>query len=762
MIRVKFERTIYHNPEKSYSVNVYKVVEGDEKCSSLEFVTATGFYLSNYKDIVCELEGEWVNNSYGLQYKVQSCVECLSSTEAGIKAFLNSGMLTGVGPKIAEAMYMAFKEETLNVIEKEPEKLEKVKGILARKARTIHDAYMSNKYAKEIIAMVTPHGFSVKMALKVYKTYGEDAVNIIKNNPYKLCEIKGFGFITVDKMALIAHVSKESPDRIRACINHILTDALNNKGHLSMNIPDVRQEVVSLLNTPGVSEQTVHAELIKMIQQKKIVLFRYKDICGDNKEIISLPHVFQAETEAAQNIARLFSKNPKIDYDIDEEIRIAEKELGLTLDKIQKQAVKYALLYNVMVITGSPGTGKTTVLAVFDYIYMKKNPKHEILYCAPTGRAARRISESTGKYAITVHKATGVRGNEAEDEEYEEYLQEIDHDVVVVDEVSMLDVFLAKTLFKAIATGKKLLLVGDSDQLPSVGPGLVLYDIIKSKSIPVVELQTIFRQNEDSNIYSNIKAIKNGNAHLNYGSDFNYYAADQLDTIEDLAVKLYVEKVKKYGLMEVAYLTPFRNKAAGVNNMNKRLQEIINPPAPEKQEFLFRGTTYRVGDIVMELKNREEVSNGDVGTIVDIRKYDNTATIIVKYFDSLTIKYEEEDLEKLALAYAMTIHKSQGSQYKAVITCLTMAHMVFLKRNMPYTAFSRAKQDVSFLGSKKALAIAVSKQEKESRQTAMAYKIKYYCKMYGCMELDSVSKMDSVLNASVKDIKQLSLFESIA
>lgn len=741
MIRAKFVRSIYYNNENGNSINTYLVEEGDDRCAKGDLITGLGYYLSNYKDIVCELEGEWKHSSYGWQYQVKNCTEILSTSKSGVVAFLSSGMIKGIGAKTAENIYQMFGENTYDVIENNYNDLVKVKGITERKAVKIHDSYIEKMYAREIIGLLGPHGFTPKMAMKVYKVYGNDSARIIKHSPYQLCKIKGFGFLTVDRMALISHVSPESPDRIKAAVLYVAESELSS-GNLYTEIGDLRIKVLEVLKHPSITEGKVHNLIVDMIRGKELTLYRF-EVNGEKKETIYLPYVFQAENEFAQNVIRILSAPCKITYDIDKEIEEAEKTLCLSLDEIQKKAVKTALMYNFTVVTGGPGTGKTTVLRVFDYIYRKMNKGKEILYCAPTGRAARRMSEVTGATAVTIHKACGIKGDEdlGEEEGYEG--QDISADAIVIDEGSMVDIFLAKKFFQLIRSGKKVLMEGDPDQLPSVGPGLVLYDLIKSGRIPVVELTKIFRQNEDSNIYVNIKKIKKGDHHLTYGNDFQFYPADTLDTVEKIAINLYVQKVKEYGLMNVAYITPFAQRESGSISMNAKLREIINPPAPDKNEYAFKSTVFREKDLVMELKNRGEVSNGDVGVIEKISFEDDEVVIDVRYFETTIVRYTVDDLDRLTLAYAITVHKSQGSEYKSIITPLTKAHFCFLKRNMPYTAFSRGKENVSFIGSKQALAIAVSKKDTECRRTCTAHKIELYADLYG-----SLFKMNNESNGS--------------
>lgn len=731
MINGIFTKSIYNNIDNGRCIALYKITAADDNSTVGETVTCLGSFLPCLKDIDIEMEGEWVENKkYGKQFIVSSHKEIIKQTQSGIIAFLSSGLIKGIGEKTAQILYDKFKDSVFRVIEENPEKIASVKGVGEKRAKRIHESYMENKYAKEIVTLLAPYHISSKLAMKVYDTFGNASTDIIKNNPYELCKIRGIGFLKADEIAMAVGITKTSKDRIKACLFYVL-EMYEQLGNSCVAKYELIKKTRSVLNSRDINEQLIFEQLLELLTKKKLVC--KKILNNENvKEWIARPHLFKKECSMAQKIVKLSLKKEDIRYDVEKEIDLAEKKLGIVLDVTQREAVKNALIHNFMVITGGPGTGKTTVLNLFGYIYKKMNPDRSILYLSPTGKAARRLAETTGENAFTIHKALELRAEEMIEP------KEVEDDVIVVDEASMIDIPITSILMHAINESKKVIFVGDVNQLPSVGPGLVLHDIIESGVCKVVRLNKVFRQDEDSNIYINTQKMQEDRVDFSFGKDFEHINASSFKEIEAAAIKTYLEKVEEYGLENIVYLTPFKEHEGGLYRMNETLQNLINPAGRLKGECIYKGTTFREGDIVMHTqKNMDEVSNGDVGIVMKAFKdHDGEPCVIVRYYGSSYVTYDADTIDLLTLAYALTVHKSQGSEYPCVITCLIKEHSVFLKRNMPYTAFSRGKKNVVFIGNMEALEKAVHNQEKEKRNTMTVYMLQYYKNMYTGNEVD--------------------------
>lgn len=716
----KFIKLIFpKNPvvdNASYMIALYRPCEKivDGAGHSISEIKAVGYCLPTTENLRYDLHGRWNRNAkHGVQFEVEGFDEVIAHSKEGIVAYLSSGQIKGIGPKTAEKIYELFGLKTLEVLDREPEKLLAVSGISKTKLKKIYDSYLTSRGARDIIAYLAPHGVTPNRAVKLYRQYGKETMDIVRNHPYRLCELVGIGFKTADRIAISMGIDPRSAERVDEGLIFTLTDA-EQKGHLCMEKHSFITETLKLLDTDGLTEEMLAIRASRLLESGRLVSYEgqvYRE----------------ATARTEQNLAwsiwsMLTAPPPKSVSDIAAEIQAEEVRQGLQLADEQRRAVMTALTSKLCVITGGPGTGKTMIQRFMLNIYRRRNCSGQIMCCAPTGRAARRMEQSTGFPAMTLHKALGLLAGE--DDACSEP-QMLDADLVVVDEVSMMDIYLANHLFQAVPRGSQLVLVGDADQLPSVGPGAVLSELIACGVVPVVRLDRIFRQSHGSRIAANAKCIRHGNLSLEYGDDFQFFDSGDMEDSAQLIERLYVQEVTQNGLDNVALLSPYRQKTeTGVNALNDRLQSIVNPPDGKKPEVLYRNRIYRMGDKVMQTKNCEDVSNGDIGYITSITTDDSDSMLTVDFGDGRVAEYDKSDLELLDLAYASTIHKSQGSEYKSVIINLQCAHAVMLVRPLIYTAITRAKERVIIVGERRALCIAIKRIDTERRGTKLAARIR--------------------------------------
>lgn len=716
----KFIKLIFpKNPvvdNASYMIALYRPCEKivDGAGHSISEIKAVGYCLPTTENLRYDLHGRWNRNAkHGVQFEVEGFDEVIAHSKEGIVAYLSSGQIKGIGPKTAEKIYELFGLKTLEVLDREPEKLLAVPGISKTKLIKIYDSYLASRGARDIIAFLAPHGVTPNRAVKLYKQYGKETMDIVRNHPYRLCELVGIGFKTADRIAISMGIDPRAAERVDEGLIFTLTDA-EQKGHLCMEKHSFITESLKLLDTDGLTEEMLAIRASRLVESGRLVSYEgqvYREATA------------RTEQNLAWSIWRMLAApSPKLVSDIAAEIQAEEIRQGLQLADEQRRAVMTALTSKLCVITGGPGTGKTLIQRFLLDIYRRRNCSGQIMCCAPTGRAARRMEQSTGFPAMTLHKALGLLAGE--DAAYSEP-QMLDADLVVVDEVSMMDIYLANHLFQAVPRGSQLVLVGDADQLPSVGPGAVLSEIIACGAVPVVRLDRIFRQSHGSRIAANAKYIRHGNLSLEYGDDFQFFDSSDMEDSAQLIERLYMQEISKYGLDNVALLSPYRQKTeTGVNALNDRLQSIVNPPDGKKPEVLYRNRIYRMGDKVMQTKNCGEISNGDIGYITSITSEDSDSTLTVDFGDGRVAEYDKSDLELLDLAYASTIHKSQGSEYKSVIINLQCAHAVMLVRPLIYTAITRAKERVIIVGERRALCIAIKRTDTERRGTKLAARIR--------------------------------------
>ena len=716
----QFERVIYPSNVSAtdisgFMIALYRSCESI-KDSSGNLITqfkAVGYCLPTADNLRYEMRGHWSKNpKHGVQFEVEGYDEVIIPTRQGIITYLSSGQIKGIGPKIAERIYDTFGNIALEILDKEPEKLLTISGISPGKLKKICDSYLANRGARDVVAFLSPHGITPSRAIKLYKLYGKDTLQIVKNHPYKLCEVEGIGFKTADKIAMSMGFDSLSPERVDEGILYTLAEA-ESRGHLCMEKEGFIQTCSKILDTPKLTNQMIANRANKLICDGRMLTYG---------NCVYRAKTARAEERLADLIKYQLHHPKEYTYnDLDAELDREEMRLKVRLAPEQREAIKTALSNGISVITGGPGTGKTMLQKALLGIYARNHPSNEVICCAPTGRAARRMEQSTGFPASTVHKALGLIAGE--DGEYGTP-ETLDADLILVDEVSMLDIYLAGNLFDAIKPGCQLVLIGDSDQLPSVGPGAVLSEMIASDVIPVVKLDKVFRQTSGSRIATNAKLIRHGNLSLEYGSDFQFYDSVSLPKSAEKIAELYLQETAKYGIDNVALLSPYRQKTeTGVNALNELLREKINPPDPSKPEISLGLRTFRCGDKVMQVKNHEDVSNGDIGYITGIYRIGDDTTVAVDFGDGRVKEYDSGELDMLELGYACTIHKSQGGEFKSVIINLQSAHFIMLTRPLVYTAITRGKEKVIIVGERRAMCMAIKKTDTEKRGTCLAKRL---------------------------------------
>ena len=719
----QFERLVYPQNTNvidaaSYMVALYRPCEKikDSSGNTISQVKAVGYCLPVANNLRYDMQGHWSKNpKHGIQFEVESYNEVIIPNKEGIISYLSSGQIKGVGPKIAERIYAAFGNMALEVLDKEPEKFLSIPGINKNKLKKICDSYLANRGARDVVAFLTPHGITPNRAVRLYKEYGEKTMDIVKNHPYKLCELVGVGFRTADKIAMSMGFDELSTERVDEALLYTLTDA-ESKGNLCLEKHDLLKSCLKILNTPQLTEDMLANRAVRLIQSGQMVSY--------------LGNVYRSRTayieaHLAKMISHRLSQNKSFCYtDLDAELDKEEQILAVKLAPEQRLAVKTALTHGISIITGGPGTGKTMIQRALLDIYKRNHPGNEICCCAPTGRAARRMEQSTRFSASTVHKALGLLAGE--DGNYNEPA-ELTADLILVDEVSMLDIYLAEHLFCAVKNNCQIVLIGDADQLPSVGPGAVLSEMIASECIPVVRLDKVFRQSAGSRIATNAKLIRHGNLSLEYGPDFQFIDSASTTESAEKVAEIYMQEIAKYGVDNVALLSPFRQRTeTGVNALNELIRDLVNPPDNEKAEVKFGKRIFRCGDKVMQIKNHDDVNNGDIGYITTIINMDSETILYINFGDGKLKEYDAGDLDMLDLGYASTIHKSQGAEYQSVIINLQCAHAIMLTRPLIYTAITRGKKRVIIVGERRALCMAIKKTDTEKRGTCLAKRLKEY------------------------------------
>ena len=727
-IRCVVERITYQNPENGYSVLKCRVKDYSE------LVPVIGNMIDANVGSVLVCEGNWkVDAKYGRQFVAENWEETLPATVYGMEKYLGSGLIKGVGPKFAKKIVRKYGVDTFAVIEDNVGILIEIEGIGSKRVQMIAESWQRQKEVKNIMLFLQDHQVSTSYAAKIYKQYGNDSISVMKQNPYRLADdIWGIGFKTADQIAMKLGFGKESYVRLRSGLMYTLSE-LSNDGHVFAEKQQLIDKASELLEA---SPETVIMTMDEMLRKEELILEKNivrTDEEGNKITAIYLPPFFYAEVGVAGKLKKLASSpagdklytrlmearkssgNEALSVDIE----AIQRKTHMEYDDIQAAAIRTAATAKVMVLTGGPGTGKTTTTHGIISVYKAYGLK--ILLAAPTGRAAKRMTEATGLEAKTIHRLLECKPPEGYQKNEENPLE---GDVLIVDECSMIDIVLMNSLLKAIPPAMRLIMVGDIDQLPSVGAGNVLRDIIDSGAFPVVRLTRIFRQAQTSRIIMNAHRINEGKMpDISNGKNTDFFFMENEDAEASVPqiVKLVQENLPNYYHVEpsqIQVLTPMQRGVVGATNLNLSLQEALNPPEHDifmrgrgkvtmPKECLRRsGYAFRADDKVMQIKNNydKEVFNGDIGIIESVNETDRTLKV---NFDGRSIEYDVTELDELVHAYATTIHKAQGSEYPIVVMPIMMNHFVMLQRNLIYTGITRAKKVLVIVGTKKALAYAV-------------------------------------------------------
>ena len=720
-MKCKFFRLIYPKSIEdaqngSYTVALYMPCETvlDGQGNKLSSITVVGYYPPTMERMKVDMTGRWKKDAkYGLQFMMESYEEVIDPGKNGIVAYLSSGLIRGIGKRLAERIYNTFGDNTLAILDNDPDRIQEVPGISGKRSAQLRDSYLETRSARRIITLLAPLDINAGQAIRLQKELGIRAEELLKEHPYEVFERGLLSFDAADRLAERQGIPRTASERVAAGLLHTL-ELAEQKGHLCLHKERFVRQAVELLRTPGLDRMAVANVAFEMLKAERLTLYQGH---------VYRPVMAKAEGGVAQCVREMLQRS-SLPYigDLDDEIDRQQEELGFTLAEEQRRAVKTALASPICIISGGPGTGKTSIQRVFLNIYRKAFPDAGIICCAPTGRAARRLEQSTGLPACTVHKALNLTAGETNSLELPEQL---DTDLVLVDEVSMLDMKMTWYLFHALPPMCRLVLVGDADQLPSVGPGAVLSELIRCGRIPMAMLDKVFRQSEGSMIAENARRIRHGDKALQFDGDFQFWPSADIEQSAQWLERLYMQEVGRYGVDNVALLTPFRAKTeTGVRAMNERLRGLVNPPSASKQELVMGQRVFRLGDKVMQTKNREEASNGDIGYIHKIERDEDGFLVEVDFHDGRVVSYEDsESLSHLELAYATTIHKSQGGQYDSVLLSIQNLHGRMLKRPLVYTGLTRAKRRVLIVGEEQAVVRAIQTTDTERRNTLLAARI---------------------------------------
>lgn len=723
----RFDRAIFQSDNGycvfSYSTQDESVPKEARKNSFFSddkiHFTAVGYHLVSTNVVEAELDGNWEQSKHGLQLSVTTCKQIVPTDQAGVLAYLSSGIIKGVGPEIAKAIVAKFGDKTMEVLDQNPQQLLSIRGIAKTKLKTIVASYEETKALSDLMIYLAPFGVSMKKAAMIKEEFGDQSLQIVKTDPFQLCRIKGFGFMTVDSIARKTKVSLKHPMRYAGAINYVLDEA-RVSGHLFLSVDETVGRCYDLLNSDCEAEVVTEGEIRRAISNERLESRIYVE--GTR---VYLSYERMCEVKAAKRIVSMILQEDFEEiYDLDEKIDQAEQTLKQKLAPSQRKAVKLCLSHPISIMTGGPGSGKTTTLRFILDIYKKEYPSNEILLAAPTGRASRRMAEQTGMFASTLHSALGLITDEESPLNDTELLPA---DLIVVDEFSMVDMRLAYILLERIKPGAQLLIVGDADQLPSVGAGNVLREMIRSEKVPTAVLDTIFRQASNSRIIINAHAINHNDTHLQYGDDFQMLEVQNAEDAAQLVVKNYLQEVSQHGLENVQILSPFRKRGAVASNaLNETIRDLVNPASKRKMELKCGSRIFRVGDRIMQTANRNGVSNGDVGLITGMVKVDDEVFVDIRLLDGRELRYSKDMMEDVEFSYCLTIHKSQGQEYPVIIVPLLKEHYIMLRRNLLYTAVTRAKAKVILIGQRQAVYIAIHKCDVGQRNTVLADRIVAY------------------------------------
>lgn len=748
---VKFTYALMHNEETKYCVYQYKNLSGSGK------VTCVGYDLPTVS-IPYEFEVEEIEHKkYGKQYKVTGYEEKVGSDKESVVEYLGCGLFRGIGKTTAQRIYDHFKEDTLQIFLNDVDRLIEVKGISRKTLQKIRESQQENRISRDLQQYLIPFGISVKLIVHICNAIPENTLETIKNNPYVLCKVHGISFKIADAVAHSQDIKKDDPRRIEAAIKEALK--MNNlTGSVGCPAAILLQYCKKI---SGIYDERFLWNHVMMAVSSRRISYVKKQIDDHVVLYFYLNHIYSAETALAEQVVKHATTPCRQYKDINSIILKCCEEEHIVLDESQFAAVRNSFLYNFLIITGGPGTGKTTISNIILKVQEKLKKRSAIELVSPTGRAARKMSECMGRPASTIHSRLqlGVHG-EGIDRMYQEDVEPIDCDLLICDEFSMVDMMLALKLFSSIERGR-IILVGDKDQLSSVGAGNVLKDIIDSGVVPVSVLEYEHRQDDDSVICENAHNMQKGITSLKDGSDFHSnYDPDMtgeglLKTIEDKMVDQYLKDYQDPAIKSIICLSPYKENSAGVYALNRRLQNAINPLNGRTEVPIPNGMTLREGDPVMHLQNNDLICNGDIGYVTKIVMENNSPVITVDYSSSGSIKDYEYTKDTLSmntvtLAYSMTVHKAQGGEYDSVIFCMTKQHKMLLKRNILYTAITRGKKKVTnFFDSPQTVAEAINNNQAEERYTMLCFRIK-----------ERAKNIVAAPKSSGREYEQMSLFSA--
>ena len=739
IIKGYIEHIIYRNTDNGYTV--LNLVSGEEE------ITCVGFFKTMDQGETIEAEGNYTSHPvYGEQFKIERYQIVQPEDAVTIERYLGSGAIKGIGEALAARIVKRFGKDTFRVIEEEPERLAEIKGISERKAREIAVTVYEKRDAREAMTFLQQYGISNTLAIRIYDTYGMNLYGIMKENPYRLSEdINGIGFKIADEIASKIGIHTDSDYRIRSGILYTLLQA-GGEGHCYLPEKLLLQRAGELL---GLAPEQMAPQLQNLAMDKKLVI-KMPSTVGEDRKVYATPYYY-AELNCAKmlhdlNVSMKEEMLPAEEQGIRTKIDQLEAELGIELDELQKKSVLESVKNGIFILSGGPGTGKTTTINTIIRYFMAEGM--DIFLAAPTGRAAKRMTEATGYEARTIHRMLELNGAVSEEAKTARFERNEDNpletDVIIIDEMSMVDIFLFQALLKAVSVGTRLIMVGDVNQLPSVGAGQVLQDLMNSGRFQTMVLEKIFRQAEESDIVMNAHRIHAGEEITlhNKSKDFFFLERNDVNVIYKHMIQLILEKLPSYvgaNPYDIQVLTPMRKGKLGVETLNTILQRYLNPPTPDKKEYVSGETLLREQDKVMQIKNNYQLEwevvskygipidkgtgifNGDIGIIKTIDEYAHE--VVIEFDEHRSVRYAYAQLDEVELAYAVTIHKSQGSEYPAVIMPLLTGPRMLMNRNLLYTGVTRAKNCVTILGSRQMVQEMIANNYQNRRYTGLAERI---------------------------------------
>lgn len=742
------DHVIFRNEENGYTVMVLKGMEEERE------LTCVGTFPAITQGAAIEASGNYTTHPvYGKQFQIASYVEKMPEDALAMERYLGSGAIKGIGAALAARIVRRFGDDTMRIVEEEPERLAEIKGISEKKAMEIAEQMTEKADMRRAMIFLQKYGISLNLGAKIYQKYGQTVYGVLQENPYRLAEdISGVGFRIADEIASRIGIHTDSDYRIRSGMLYTLLQA-SGEGHIYLPKEELFSRASGLL---GVDPSYMEKHLMDMVVDRKLILKETED-----GAVVYPTRYYYLELNSARMLCELNILCPEDEEMMEKRINRIEKETGTRLDEMQKQAVAAAASHGLFILTGGPGTGKTTTISAIIRYFEEEGA--ELRLAAPTGRAAKRMTEATGYEAQTIHRLLELNGMPEEEQEgravhFDRNSENpLEADVIIIDEMSMVDIALMHSLLLAVTAGTRLILVGDENQLPSVGPGNVLRDIIRSGCFPVVELKKIFRQASESDIVVNAHKINRGEQVTinNKSRDFFFLKRYDADIIIRVVIALIQEKLPRYvdaKPYEIQVLTPMRKGLLGVERLNQILQRYLNPPDEKKKEKEIGQRLFREGDKVMQVKNNYQleweilgrykipvdkgvgVFNGDTGIITEINEFAETAT--VEFEDGRQAEYSFKQLEELELAYAVTIHKSQGSEYPAVILPILSGPRMLMNRNLLYTAVTRARKCVTVVGSETTFAEMIRNEKQQQRYSSLDRRIR---------ELDESEQKESAI-----------------